>query len=437
MGREVHIAVLILLSIFEVWMCYQVLYRTVLDKKYLRTWQKVLIWGNILGVGILLGINRSMLFFSHTVFYISLLFTAIFICCITKKDRLIKGEIVALYFTSLALLDFFSAFMSMVFIGENFYNTIYKFSGEGIQTILFLFPRGFILCLLIKWKDLTQEIRDYKKWLFFLCVVLLVLLREYQVTLATMAVGMNDMRGLAAAISMLVVFSVVAGIFALSHHFKILKKENEMLFVREELSKRHLEEMEKLMEQHRIQIHDIKKHLLILSEYGKEQDWESLLRYLNEISNEMNLGKKTAWTHVRILDMILNQEKEKAEKFQIEFQIQETVVGVLPFTDIEICALFGNLLDNAIEACCKIKYRKKWIAVKLLRKSEMLYIVISNSIETKPEKKNGKLVSDKTDKEVHGYGLKSVQKIIKKYNGEIEYQIKKEEFTVKIAFFLL
>ena len=48
MGRQIHGIVLILLSICEVWMCYQVLYRTVLEKEHLRKWQKVLIWGNIL-----------------------------------------------------------------------------------------------------------------------------------------------------------------------------------------------------------------------------------------------------------------------------------------------------------------------------------------------------------------------------------------------------
>lgn len=62
MGRQIHGIVLILLSICEVWMCYQVLYRTVLEKEHLRKWQKVLIWGNILGAGIILGINRKLLF---------------------------------------------------------------------------------------------------------------------------------------------------------------------------------------------------------------------------------------------------------------------------------------------------------------------------------------------------------------------------------------
>lgn len=437
MGREVHVVVLILLSIFEVWMCYQVLYRTVLDKKYLRTWQKVLIWVNILGVGILLGINRNILFFSHTVFYVSILITAIFICNVVKKDKLVNIEIEVLFFTGIALLDFFTAFISMHFIGKEFYYSVYKFSGEDIQIMIFLFPRGGMAFFLYKWRACVQKIREYRIGLAFLCLIFLILLREYQITLGYMALGVRTMKGWVASISMIIVFSIVLSSFIFFYKFKLLKKENEMLYIREELSKKHLEEMEKLMEQHRIQIHDMKKHLLILKEYGKSHDWEELLKYLNELSNEINQGKEKFWTQNRILNMVLEQEIDKAKKFDIEFKMEEVKIGILPFNDTEICALFGNLLDNAIEACCKMNSEKKWIEMKVWRKSQMLYIVVSNSIEIKPEEKNGKLISDKPDKALHGYGLKSVQKIVKKYNGEFEYQIKEKEFWVEIVFFIL
>ena len=437
MERATHIIILTLISCFEIWMCYQILYRTVLEKRYLQTWQKILIWGNILGMGIALGINRGLIFFSHTIFVFCLLLTMLCIYILFKKNIAIKIEIIILYFTSLALLDFFCAFLSMSFIGTDFYNSIYRFSGTNAQAVLFLIPRGCMAILLVKWKQKIQEICEYKKALAILCITFLVLLRGYQIALGDMALGNRDMKGLTAAISMLVMFSMILGFLAFGHRFKMLKKENEMFAVREEMSRNHLEEIEKLMETNRIQIHDMRKHLLILKEYGQEQDWESLLRYLNELSNEMNQGKKSVWTHVKILDMVLNQEKIKAEKADIEFRIEEVAIGILPFTDTEVCALFGNLLDNAIEACYKIKHKKKWITVRFLRKAKMLYIEIVNSIEKKPKEKNGKLISDKSKNEVHGYGLKSVQKIIAKYNGEFDYQIREEEFEVKITFFLL
>lgn len=437
MGREVHVVVLILLSIFEVWMCYQVLYRTVLDKKYLRTWQKVLIWMNILGVGTLLGVNRRLLFYSHYMFYFSVIMTALCVWSVAKKDIVIKVDIVFLYYLCLAFQDFFFAFMSMNFLGEAFFSSIYKFPEEEIQVVIFLVPRVCLMILLFKWRERVEGIQGYKKSLFLLCIILLALLRGYQITLANMAYGMKEIRGLAAAISMLVILFIIVGSFSLLHYFRILKKENEMLAIREELSRKHLEETEKLMEKNRIQIHDMKKHLLIMVQYGKEREWESLLHYLNELSSEMSQGEKISWTHVKILDIVINQAKEKAEKLGIDFRIEETVIGTLPFTDTEVCALFGNILDNAVEACCKMKQEQKWIEIKFFRKSKMLYVEIANSIEQKPLEKNGKLISDKPREMMHGYGLKSVYKIVRKYNGDFSYKIDMKEFRVKIAFFLL
>ena len=98
MGRQIHGIVLILLSICEVWMCYQVLYRTVLEKEHLRKWQKVLIWGNILAAGTLLGINRKILFFSISMFVFVISITLLCAWIVERKNMLIKIEILYLIF---------------------------------------------------------------------------------------------------------------------------------------------------------------------------------------------------------------------------------------------------------------------------------------------------------------------------------------------------
>ena len=127
MERQIHVIVLILLSIFEVWMCYQVLYRTVLEKKYLRNWKKVLIWGNILGVGLLLGVNRSMFFFSSLMSASCLLITIVVVLAINGKPKWLVFEITAIYFLLVALSDFFFSFCGMTFI-DGFYHIFYNYN---------------------------------------------------------------------------------------------------------------------------------------------------------------------------------------------------------------------------------------------------------------------------------------------------------------------
>lgn len=437
MERQIHVIVLILLSIFEVWMCYQVLYRTVLEKKYLRNWQKVLIWGNILGAGILLGINRKIIFFSITMFVFIILTTLLCAWIVERKNMLIKIEIIILYYTILALLDFFCGFISMEMIGKQFWEEIYKFSQSMVQCALFLIPRAGVALLLAKWQEKSLVLEGDRKTLALLCVVFLGILKIYRVIMMNMAIDSRKAQGLGAAVSMGVVAALTAGVFVLFNRFQMLKTENEMLLELGTLSKNHIKEMEIMMEKNRIQTHDIKHHLLILREYGQEKQWDSLMSYLNELSEDILAKKKTGWTQTGILDTILEQKKEKAESEGIEFSIQADRIGALPFSDLEICTLFSNLLDNAIEACEKIEGNRRWIEIQITRKSGMLYLTISNSIKDRPSEQEGKLITNKQNHQLHGYGIKSVQKIVRKYEGDFSYQIRESEFIVTITFWRL
>ena len=285
MERQIHVIVLILLSIFEVWMCYQVLYRTALEKKCLRKWKQVLIWGNILVSGTLLGINRKIIFFSSTMFIFIILATLLCAWIVERKNMLIKIEIIILYYTILALLDFFCGFISMEMIGKQFWEEIYKFSQSMVQCALFLIPRAGVALLLAKWQEKSLVLEGDRKTLALLCVVFLGILKIYRVIMMNMAIDSRKAQGLGAAVSMGVVAALTAGVFVLFNRFQMLKTENEMLLELGTLSKNHIKEMEIMMEKNRIQTHDIKHHLLILREYGQERKWDMLMSYLNELSD--------------------------------------------------------------------------------------------------------------------------------------------------------
>lgn len=437
MGRQIHGIVLILLSICEVWMCYQVLYRTVLEKEHLRKWQKVLIWGNILAADTLLGINRKILFFSISMFVFVISITLLCAWIVERKNMLIKIEIIILYYTILALLDFFCGFISMEMIGKQFWEEIYKFSQSMVQCALFLIPRAGVALLLVKWKEKSMVLKGDRKTLALLCGVFLGILRLYMVTMVDMAIDVRTAQGLSAAVSMVFVSVLTAGVFMFFHRFQMLKTENKMLLELETLSENHMKDIEIMMEKNRIQTHDMKHHLLILREYGQEKQWDSLMSYLNELSDDILVSQKAMWTQVGILDTLLEQKKAKAESKGIEFRIRADRIGELPFSDMEICTLFSNLLDNAIEACEKIPDDRRWIEIHITRKSAMLYITISNSIKGRPLEKEGKLITNKENHQLHGYGIKSVQKIVRKYEGEFSYQVHENEFVVTITFWKL
>lgn len=140
------------------------------------------------------------------------------------------------------------------------------------------------------------------------------------------------------------------------------------------------------------------------------------------------------WTGHKILDFILNQKKEIAEKKGIDFDICVTALMEIPLSDGNLSVLAGNLLDNAIEACNKIETGKRWILFKLIKHRDMLLIEISNSIGEQPKIKNGELLTSKEHAWMHGYGLKSVRRIVEKNEGVLSFSIEENVFKIQVSF---
>ena len=90
--------------------------------------------------------------------------------------------------------------------------------------------------------------------------------------------------------------------------------------------------------------------------------------------------------------------------------------------DIDVCALMANLLDNALEACEKILESQPWIKLKIKKKNDMLLIYLSNCFNKNIEKRNF-FQSDKNNNQLHGWGMKSIEGVVKKYQGNMEYAI--------------
>ena len=97
--------ILIVLSCFEFWMYFELSYEMLQPKKYLSKRAKASIWSCIFICGILLGINRQILFFSHMLFGIQVMAVILFMWFIVRKPvKLIVGSVI-LYFSFAALLD--------------------------------------------------------------------------------------------------------------------------------------------------------------------------------------------------------------------------------------------------------------------------------------------------------------------------------------------
>ena len=425
------------LSLWEVWMYYQFLYATCIEKTQLLKWQRVVMQISIWSIGILFTINRNILFFSHVMFLFGIIYFILILWLVEKKDFIFLASITIIYFSSVALLDFFFAFLGMCMIEDMFAENIY-FSGHQIEKIVIYFcSRSCVACILngIKKYGAEKSI-DRLKYIFLVVGLFFsVLVRGYQVIISDMAMGRRELQGSKSLVSMSVVIAVLIFLMILWVKNRILQEENNTLVMEEQLQHQKYCEMVEVMEQNRELIHDTKHHFLVVQEYLKNEEYGNLQKYVTQISDEFQRTVPKVYTGIKILDFILEQKRVVAQKAGIRYEIDTMLLTGIPTTEQETCALFGNLLDNAIEACCLVETEEKWIEIQINQSNQLLSIEVLNTFEIPCIRKQGVFETIKEERSVHGYGIKSMRRIVDKHQGLIAYEEKEKIFITKITFF--
>ena len=425
------------LSLWEVWMYYQFLYATCIEKTQLLKWQRVVIQMSIWSIGILFTTNRNLIFFSHVMFLFGIICFILILWIIEKKDFIFFASITIIYFSSVVLLDFFFAFLGMCMIEDLFAENIY-FSGYQMEKIVIYFcSRSCVACILngIKKYGVEKSI-DRFKYIFLLTgISFSILVRVYQVIISDMAMGRRELQGSKSLVSMSVVIAILIFVMILWVKNRILQEENNTLVMEEQLQHQKYCEMIEVMEQNQELIHDTKHHFLIVQEYLKNEEYENLQKYVKQISDEFQRTVPKVYTGIKILDFILEQKRVVAQKSGIRYEIDTMLLTGIPTTEQETCALFGILLDIAIEACCLVETEEKWIEIQIQQINQLLSIEVINTFETPCIRKQGVFETIKEERSVHGYGIKSMRRIVDKYQGIITYEEKEKIFTTKITFF--
>lgn len=174
-------------------------------------------------------------------------------------------------------------------------------------------------------------------------------------------------------------------------------------------------------EEKEILLHDVKKHMQVirgLVEAGQKQE---IFGYLDEMNGMLQKGRNRDLVNHDLLNLILNQKFQEAEDAGISIQYEMEDMGGLQLKPTEICALFSNILCNAIEANQKIaEGMERWIKLVCTRKGQILIINISNPMAEKKIRFVGGIPeTTKQDKGEHGFGMRSIRQIVNTHNGHM------------------
>lgn len=207
------------------------------------------------------------------------------------------------------------------------------------------------------------------------------------------------------------------------------KQRLEMIEKQTELEKESYQRMLKTNDQLRRMRHDIKNHLLYVRNVIENNEIEKAEKYIIDVENELEEIEKYMVSGNRMIDYILTEKL--SEHKNITFVCTGSFAGLNKIDQLDLAVMFGNLIDNAIEAV--ENEDEKIIEIKLSNYINYCNIIISNPISESVLKVNPKLNTTKNNKIEHGWGLRSVRSIVDKYNGIFEAFEDHSKFNVHIS----
>ncbi|WP_027623807.1 sensor histidine kinase [Clostridium lundense] len=204
------------------------------------------------------------------------------------------------------------------------------------------------------------------------------------------------------------------------------------------LQSKYYETLEKEQKNIRKIRHDMNNHLQIIGTYLNNGNLEEGKKYLESLSCVVNDNTTKFFCTNDIINAVINNKYILIKENNIKNEISISIDEISKINNMDLCSIFANTFDNAIEACLKIKEpSQRYIAVKARYNKGYFIYNINNTKNNAVLTDNKRYFTDKNNKELHGWGLQNVTDIVNKYNGDIEISHTDNEFSVLIIIPLL
>ncbi len=168
--------------------------------------------------------------------------------------------------------------------------------------------------------------------------------------------------------------------------------------------------------------HDFNNHMLVINGMYEKGQYDRANEYIKKLTDATGSLKKAFVTGNEILDMILKSKAGIMEENHIKFSMEGNLSTLDFMEDVDVCILFSNLLDNAIEANMNVARLMRYIELSVRIVNKLLYIQLDNPFDDNSSNK-----PNKTNGDVHGIGLQNVREIVEKYEGQLG--IEKDDIT--------
>ena len=236
--------------------------------------------------------------------------------------------------------------------------------------------------------------------------------------------------------------SIVAGVKLFQGMIDRNRERSRRMILEKQITglQEHMGEMERVYSGIRGMRHDMKNTLSIMMRLaaGKEEILQSYAEELNQTLDRLEFRFKTGNP---VADTLLNMKYHEAVHAVPDLRMDAKGLGFpenLLIQSFDIGIILGNALDNAMEACEKLKAKEPdtatFIRISSFWKRELFFLKVENSFDGKLVRKPGNEfpVTDKADRENHGAGLANIKSTAEKYQGTMDFKVMDRVFVLSV-----
>ena len=305
-------------------------------------------------------------------------------------------------------------------INESFRDKDYRVQRTELYFLLVPGMVGLLICVLLRTIMITIE-NDVPKLLYDRFPILIIIVP---------------------AILSLSLLSILYVVKTFQDMIALNREKNSRIILEKQIEnmQEHMEEMERIYSGIRSMKHDMKNTLAVIMQLAGREEAE-LQTYLSELNQNFDNLEFQFKTGNTVVDTLLNMKYHEAIRIIPDIRID---AERLLFSDemhiqsYDIGVMIGNALDNAMEACRKLKAEdpeaETFIRLTSFQKGKMIFIEVENSFNGRVVKKKQSEfpVTDKTDKREHGIGFLNIKHTAEKYHGAVDWSVDGKVFTLSV-----
>lgn len=345
------------------------------------------------------------------------------------------------------------------------YMTWVRITAYGLQAVTYTI---FLLILFMTLKGIVKNFRDkeyafHRTELFFIlapvltglliCILLRITIEIAQGRVPQFLYDRYPLLSLVIpAILVLSLLSILFGVKLLQDMIDLSREKSNRVILEKQIDnmQEHMEEMERIYSGVRSMKHDMKNTLSVIMQLaapgaeGQTADYlqnEELQTYLSELNRSMDQLEFRFKTGNQVADTLLNMKYHEITRIVPDLKMNAdgmVLTDTLAVQGYDLGIILGNALDNAGEACRKLKEKEPeaeaFINLTFFGKGKLLFLKVENSFDGIIRRKGTSEfpVTDKEDKNAHGIGLVNIRNTVEKYQGAVDWKVTDKVFILSV-----